>query len=329
VPLPRSSRTIWKILRRSGCISTARQPKKEPLEQKQPLEEIQADFKEASTVPSSESPEGKRQHIVEICNFIDAGTSVLLSAQVRSDFHAQTALEAVITFLRQMGRPQMLTFDNDPRWVGSHSGRDFPSSLQRFLRCVEIVPNVCPPHRPDKNAYVERYHRSYGHECLDVHRPTTLQEVREVTEEFLQHYNWERPHQGRSCGNRPPRVAFPTFPEGPPLPQTVDPNRWLKDIDGHIFVRKVGHDGCVDVNLHPYYIDKSLAGQFMALSVQAAERSFAVWHGTTLLKRVPIKQLYEGPMAFDDYCTLMVQEALAEDRRLTAQKAHLRQLSLW
>ncbi|MFL5664012.1 MAG: hypothetical protein ACJ8BW_22120 [Ktedonobacteraceae bacterium] len=41
--------------------------------------------------------------------------------------------------------------------------------------------------------------------------------MREVTEAFLQHYNEERPHQGRTCGNVPPRVAFPTLPPLPTL----------------------------------------------------------------------------------------------------------------
>ncbi len=63
----------------------------------------------------------------------------------------------------------------------------------------------------------QRYHRTYGQECLQLHRPSTLQEVREVTEAFLKHSNEERPHQGRTCGNVPPRVAFPTLPPLPAL----------------------------------------------------------------------------------------------------------------
>jgi hypothetical protein len=46
---------------------------------------------------------------------VDAGTSIALSAQAREDFHEQTALEAVITFLRQYGCPRQMTFDRDPR----------------------------------------------------------------------------------------------------------------------------------------------------------------------------------------------------------------------
>jgi integrase-like protein len=170
---------VWKILRKLGYILDAPERKRQPLELRDPLEEVQMDFKDATTVPAD--PDGKRQHVVEVLNFVDAGTSILLSAQAHADFHAETALEAVVQFLRQYGLPAMLTFDHDPRWVGSSSGRDFPSALRRLLLCLGIVPNVIPPEPPQKNPYVERYHRTYNQECLQVHRPATLSQVREVT----------------------------------------------------------------------------------------------------------------------------------------------------
>jgi transposase InsO family protein len=182
LPLPRSSRTIWKILHTTGCLVTHSKAPPHPKELRAPLEEIQMDFKDVGSVSPEQSPQGKRQHVIEVCNFIDAGTSIALLAQVRDDFHEQTAMEAVITFLRRYGCPRQMTFDRDPRWVGSVSGRDFPSPLLRLLLCLGITPHVCPPHRPDRNAYVERYHRTYGQECLQTHHPSTLQEVREVTE---------------------------------------------------------------------------------------------------------------------------------------------------
>jgi hypothetical protein len=48
--------------------------------------------------------------------------------------HAETALAAVIACLRHTGLMGQLTFDHDPRWVGSPSGRDFPSALIRLPR---------------------------------------------------------------------------------------------------------------------------------------------------------------------------------------------------
>ncbi len=52
---------------------------------------------------------------------VDAGTSVAIFALAREDFHEQTAMEAVITFLQTYGCPRKMTFDRDPRWVGSRS----------------------------------------------------------------------------------------------------------------------------------------------------------------------------------------------------------------
>jgi hypothetical protein len=160
--LPRSTRTIWRILRKFGCILDAPHRRHRPQDRPDPMEEIQLDFKDATSVPPD--PDGKQQHVVEICNFVDAGTSTWLMAEARADFHAVTALEAVIHFLTRYGRPCRMTFDRDSRWVGSHSLRHFPSAFCRFLLCLGIQPHICPPRRPDKNAYVERLHRTLNQE---------------------------------------------------------------------------------------------------------------------------------------------------------------------
>ena len=326
-PLPRSTRTIWKILRKEGCILDEPTHRHKPLELRQPLEEIQMDFKDASTVPAD--PEGKQQHVVEVLNFVDAGTSILLSAQAHQDFHAETAFEGMVAFLRQYGLPLMMTFDRDPRWVGSSSGRDFPSALCRFLLCLGIEPNVCPPQRPDKNPYVERYHRTFHQECLQIHRPGTLSQVREVTEQFLRHYNTQRPHQGRSCGNKPPLVAHPSFPALPPLPERVDPDRWLTSVEGQAFARKIDAHGCVTVDLQSYYIKQVLAGQHVVLCVNAQSRAFDVWLGSQCMKQVPIKGLRGEIMPFERYVDLMGEQARSEVRQLQMKGSALRQQRLW
>jgi hypothetical protein len=118
-----------------------------------------------------------------------------------------------------------------------------------------------------------------------VYRPTTLQEVRDVTEQFMHHYNEQRSHQGRSCKDQPPQVAFPTLPKLPPVPETIDP------------------DGCVDVDLEPYYIKRALVGQQIVLLVNALDSLFEVYQDTTLIKQVPIKGLHGDILPFDRYVT--------------------------
>ncbi len=80
VRLPRSQTTVWKILRMFGCIAQAPHRTSKPLSPKQPGEETQLDLKDATTVPAD--PDGKRQHVAEIANFVDAGTSIWRSYTV-------------------------------------------------------------------------------------------------------------------------------------------------------------------------------------------------------------------------------------------------------
>src|SRR5260221_3594653 len=43
--------------------------------------------KDVSSVSAEQISQGKRQHVIEVCNFVDAGTSLALFAQAREDFH--------------------------------------------------------------------------------------------------------------------------------------------------------------------------------------------------------------------------------------------------
>jgi hypothetical protein len=159
--LPRSTRTIWRLLDAAGLIWRDPLRKRSAHEPPASLEEVQMDCKDLSTVPMDRhDPDAKRAHVIETCNFVDAGTSILLHAQVHEDFHAETAFQAVVAFLRRYGCPTTLTFDRDPRWIGSATARDFPSALCQFLHCVGIQPHILPPRRPDLNCSVERYHRT-------------------------------------------------------------------------------------------------------------------------------------------------------------------------
>jgi len=56
VPLPRSSRTIWKILHATGCLLTRSKESPHPSELREPLEEIQMDFKDVGAVSPEHSP---------------------------------------------------------------------------------------------------------------------------------------------------------------------------------------------------------------------------------------------------------------------------------
>lgn len=145
--------------------------------------------------------------------------------------------------------------------------------------------------------------------------PSTLEEVRTVTEEYQHHYNVERPHQSCSCHNQPPRVAHPTLPQLPSLPQSVDPDHWLLALDGRFYPRQVKADGCVQVDGVPYYIKQALAGHSIMLRLNASARCFDVLQGEQFIKQLPIKGLLGKQMPLEAYIELMSERARSEERQ--------------
>ncbi|HEX2915405.1 MAG TPA: integrase core domain-containing protein [Chloroflexia bacterium] len=284
---PTSTATIYAVLLKYGKLGRARPPSHKPLELPPPLTSWQIDFKDSVTVKVG--PEGKRAHFVEILNIVDVGTSLLVATTAREDFHAETSLASVIAVLKEQGVPESVTFDRDPRWVGSYSGRDFPSAFVKFWHCIGVKVNVCPPHRPDLNGVVERFHRALGQECLKVHHPESLGQVCELLPRYQHHYNFERPHQGQACRNQPPRVAFPELPARPSLPLVVNPDSWLKRVEGNRYVRRVDYKGAVKLDKHRYYVGRDFAGQYVSLEIDAGKAEVVVVEAKKLAQ---VKRLY-------------------------------------
>jgi hypothetical protein len=162
-----------------------------------------------------------------------------------------------------------------------------------------------------------------------VHRPGKLSEVREATEAFLTHYNGERPNQARSCGNQPPRVACPAFPTLPAVPETVDPDHWLMEVDKQAFARTIRVNGTLTINREDYYVSRHLAGQRVTCWVNAAQKCFDIWQPAGHIKSIPIKGLHGKILPFQEYVTLMKQEARSEYQHYLRTHPRLTQARLW
>ena len=308
--LPTSTSTIWRILDQHQRIWRPTKADYEPLPRASPMLAWQIDFKDVTTVRRPEETD-KQQHFVETLNVVDTGTSILVDNPARLDFNAETTIRALTTVLQTVGCPRQITFDRDTRFMASASTGDFPAPFVRFLACLGIIPDVCPPQRPDLNCYVERYNKTYKYETIFIYRPETYEQVIDMNLDEKYYYNYQRPNQARSCGNRPSRLAFPNLPALPPVPEMVDPDRWLETVDGELFTRRVNAAGTVQVDKYKYYIGRAYHGRTVVLQVDAVNKQFNVELAKKPLKTIPIKGLEHGQMPFDEYLEFICKQAVS------------------
>jgi transposase InsO family protein len=320
--LPRSTSTIWAILEANQRIDRPAAVDHEPLSLAEPLEKWQIDFKEISGIKAVLGD--KQGHQVETLNIIDCGTSILIDSQVRTDYRAETVIDSLVGTFSVWGVPRILQFDRDPRFVGSWTANDFPSPFMQCLLCLGIELIICPPHRPDKNCYVERFNRTYGEEGLDIYLPETLDQVVDMNLDLKVYYNYRRPHQGLACGNQPPRLAFPDLPTLPQLPDQVEPDAWLRFVDGQVYRRRVNASGTVQLGKKDYYIGRHRKGQLVLLQPAAESRTLSVLLDGQSIKTVPIKGLVEAPMAWADFLPWIRAQAVSDWQRYRAKVRRVR-----
>ncbi len=72
----------------------------------------------------------------------------------------------------------------------------FTAAFENLLRVAGVRPIRLPPRSPNLNAYAERFVRSIKQECLDQMIIFGEQRLRDVVDEYVEHYHRERPHQG-------------------------------------------------------------------------------------------------------------------------------------
>jgi hypothetical protein len=205
--LPRSTRTIWQVLKDGGRIPT-RVRQHHPIQRPEPMQHWEMDF-------------GQLGNTFEFLTVVDRGTSILVNTQTQQHFNAETALLVVV------GLPQKLRFDNDTRFVGNWLTDGYPSPLMRFLLCLSMEPDLVEPGKPYHKPFAERSVRTLKHECLWIDPPEDWLAAAGILDVYRDFYNHDRANQSLACGNRPPYEAFPNLPVLPHLPDQVCIHRVL------------------------------------------------------------------------------------------------------
>lgn len=85
------------------------------------------------------------------------------------------------------GYPKRIRVDNGPENISKH--------FQQWAceHGIDII--YIQPGKPAQNAYIERFNRTYREAILDSYLFNNIREVQQLTDQWLRHYNDERPHE--------------------------------------------------------------------------------------------------------------------------------------
>ena len=109
--------------------------------------------------------------------------------------YSQRTVENAIDFLMRIraSLPIGLTFDA----IQVDGGGEFMQDFAIYCKKEGVMLIVNRPYTPTQNCYVERLHRTCDEEMYQVRRfPNTLSNINEELEDYIELYNFYRPHAG-------------------------------------------------------------------------------------------------------------------------------------
>jgi putative transposase len=129
-------------------------------------------------------------------NILDEGVREVLDIVIDTSIPGGRVVRTLDRLVEWRGKPDAIRVDNGPEYL-SEVFADWCRSHHVELRYIQ-------PGKPNQNAYIERFNRTFRHEVLDAYIFESLRQVREITRTWIHDYNEERPHD--SLGKLPPAM---------------------------------------------------------------------------------------------------------------------------
>jgi len=120
-------------------------------------------------------------------NVIDDFNREALWIEVDTSLPAERVVRVLEQLLDWRGKPTRIRMDNGPELISQR--------LENWAKDHHIELLHIQPGKPAQNAYVERFNRTYREDVLDAYLFDDLEEVRHITNSWLEDYNTIRPHE--------------------------------------------------------------------------------------------------------------------------------------
>lgn len=176
---------IGRVYRLMGLNKKKRQRKRIPARVKEPLfvpaipnQKWSMDFM------SDRLMNGRRFRVL---NIIDDYNREILKIEPYFSITSLKVIEILKKLILENKRPLAIRVDNGPEFIAQ--------VLRQWCDDNAIELQFIQPGRPMQNGYIERFNRSYRQDVLDANLFASLAQVKELSDEFEEDYNYHRPHE--------------------------------------------------------------------------------------------------------------------------------------
>lgn len=135
-----------------------------------------------------------RRRTFRTLNVLDEADRSCLCIEISTSIPSARVTRFLDQLIEIYGKPRAIRCDNGPE-LTSYGFTQWCEMQGIELRFIQ-------PGKPDQNAFIERFNRTYREEVLSAYLFHTLAEVREITDDWIERYNEIRPHD--SLGSLPP-----------------------------------------------------------------------------------------------------------------------------
>lgn len=120
-------------------------------------------------------------------NVVDDYNRECLAIEVDTNLPAARVIRVLNRISAWRGYPLKLRLDNGPELI-SLAMAEWAEEHQVELEFIQ-------PGKPTQNSYIERFNRTYREEVLNLYVFSRLSEVKQITDDWIEQYNQERPHE--------------------------------------------------------------------------------------------------------------------------------------
>ena len=185
---------VYRVYKAMGLNLPRRKKKRVPVRDMHPLEAPAAPNRIWSLDFMSDALYGGRRF--RTLNILDDGVREVLDIVIDTSIPGGRVVRTLEQLKAWRGVPEVIRVGNGPELI-SQVLVDWCQENQIELRHIQ-------PGKPNQNAFIERFNKTYRNEVLDAYLFHTLDDVRRITVAWIIRYNEQRPH--RSLGKVPPSV---------------------------------------------------------------------------------------------------------------------------